>query len=97
MDNTKLLAIAHLLAAGYGLESIPPADRVRFGQLTLEMVSNSRDFGFEREARALVITGRYIEAIKRHRELFNSSLKEAKGIVDRMRDRLRQQGEIPPQ
>ena len=38
-----------------------------------------------RQVRLLVEAGVWIEAIKKHRELFGSTLKEAKDIVDEMR------------
>jgi hypothetical protein len=46
------------------------------------------------EIEALVRGGDVIEAIKRHRERFGSSLQEAKDAVDAVRERLRQSGEI---
>jgi len=46
------------------------------------------------EIEALVRGGDVIEAIKRHRERFGSSLKDAKDAIDAVRERLRQSGEI---
>ena len=46
------------------------------------------------EIEALVRGGDVIAAIKRHRERFGSSLKDAKDAIDAVRERLRQSGEI---
>lgn len=46
------------------------------------------------EIEALVRADEVIPAIKRHREQFGSSLKEAKDAVDAIRSRLRKSGEI---
>ena len=46
------------------------------------------------EIEALVRGGDVIEAIKRHRERFGSSLKDAKDAIDAVRERVRQSGEI---